>query len=54
VLTAGTFAYLACLPVGWRAYRAYERRDAEAAEAAAPAAYAPMSSPEGDRPARLN
>jgi CDP-diacylglycerol--serine O-phosphatidyltransferase len=53
VLTAGTLAYLACLPLGWRAYRAHERRDAESA-GAANASFTPMSSAEGDRPVRLN
>jgi CDP-diacylglycerol--serine O-phosphatidyltransferase len=37
VLTAGTFAYLVCLPIGWLSYRNYERRSAGAlVEAAAP------------------
>src|SRR5580692_2934519 len=36
VLTAGTFAYLVCLPVGWLSYRNYERRSAEALAEAAP------------------
>ena len=30
VLTAGTLAYLACLPLGYLSYRNYERRHAEA------------------------
>jgi CDP-diacylglycerol---serine O-phosphatidyltransferase len=30
VLTAGTLAYLACLPLGYLSYRNYERRSAEA------------------------
>jgi CDP-diacylglycerol--serine O-phosphatidyltransferase len=30
VLTAGTLAYLACLPFGYLSYRNYERRSAEA------------------------
>jgi CDP-diacylglycerol---serine O-phosphatidyltransferase len=61
VLTVGTVAYLACLPVGWLSYREHQRRD----EATAAAATEPASDPafpsrksEGDtdpeRPARLN
>jgi len=37
VLTIGTVAYLACLPLGWMSYREYQRKDAAAAAAAAPA-----------------
>jgi len=37
VLTIGTIAYLACLPLGWMSYREYQRKDAAAAAAAAPA-----------------
>ena len=29
MLTAGTLAYLACLPFGWLSYRGYERRSRE-------------------------
>src|SRR3984885_13488521 len=29
LLTAGTLAYLACLPLGWLSYRGYERRTRE-------------------------
>jgi CDP-diacylglycerol--serine O-phosphatidyltransferase len=59
VLSAGTIAYLACLPLGWNAYRNYEKQDAEAARAAAAApaeTFAPPTAPasEDDRPARLN
>ena len=59
VLSAGTLAYLACLPVGWQAYRNHEKRDAEAASAAAASAgetFAPPTAPasEDERPARLN
>ena len=62
VLTVGTLAYLACLPLGWLSYREYQRKDAGAvaAPATAPANDALFSSgqpaPESDRdrPARLN
>ncbi len=62
VLTLGTLAYLACLPLGWLSYRNYQRKDAEAAATAmgtAPAGDASVSPPpavDGDdeRPARLN
>jgi CDP-diacylglycerol--serine O-phosphatidyltransferase len=65
VLTLGTLAYLACLPLGWLSYREYQRKDAVAAEAetvAAPAGEAPVApSPavperdtDHDRPPRLN
>jgi CDP-diacylglycerol--serine O-phosphatidyltransferase len=62
VLTVGTLAYLACLPLGWLSYREYQRKDAKAAAAlaTAPASDAAFSSgrpaPESDRdrPARLN
>jgi len=37
VLTIGTLAYLACLPLGWMSYQEYQRKDAAAAAAAAPA-----------------
>ena len=60
VLTIGTIAYLACLPLGWNAYRLNARRDAAAARAATAAAtpgepYQP-SPPIADdeRPTRLN
>jgi CDP-diacylglycerol--serine O-phosphatidyltransferase len=60
VLTIGTIAYLACLPLGWNAYRLNVRRDAAAARAATAAAtpgepYQP-SPPIADdeRPSRLN
>src|SRR6185312_6326567 len=33
VLSIGTLAYLACLPLGWLSYRNYVRKDAEAAAA---------------------
>ena len=35
VLSIGTVAYLACLPLGWYSYREYARKDAEAAAAQA-------------------
>jgi CDP-diacylglycerol---serine O-phosphatidyltransferase len=62
VLTVGTLAYLACLPLGWLSYREYQRKDeAVAAAAAAPIVEAPTAPghvPESDsdseRPARLN
>lgn len=67
VLTLGTFAYLACLPLGWLSYRDYQRKDeaavaAAAGTAAAPAGETPVApdhvAPERDsdqdRPARLN
>jgi CDP-diacylglycerol--serine O-phosphatidyltransferase len=58
VLTIGTVAYLACLPLGWMAYRNNVRKDAEAAAAAAGAVETPFqpSPPDVDdeRPARLN
>ena len=60
MLTIGTIAYLACLPLGWNAYRLNVRRDAAAARAATAAAapgepYQP-SPPiaDEDRPTRLN
>jgi len=63
VLTIGTLAYLACLPLGWWSYRGYQRKDATAAATAAgttASAEAPLAhgSPglagDDDRPARLN
>jgi CDP-diacylglycerol--serine O-phosphatidyltransferase len=58
VLTIGTLAYLACLPLGWRSYRAHQRRDAASRAAAVipgesfgPAA---AQNDHGERPARLN
>jgi CDP-diacylglycerol--serine O-phosphatidyltransferase len=58
VLTTGTLAYLACLPLGYLSYRNYERRteDAQADIAAAqtPGVVVNMIRPadEGDRPSR--
>jgi CDP-diacylglycerol---serine O-phosphatidyltransferase len=63
ILTAGTLAYLGCLPLGWLSYSAYKRRSAEtkaepiAASAMQPAPLAPtIVGPAGDdeRPSRLN
>jgi CDP-diacylglycerol---serine O-phosphatidyltransferase len=66
VLTIGTLAYLACLPLGWLSYREYQRRDAAAAAATATATAAPAPGDEAfpsgqpghqsdkDRPTRLN
>jgi CDP-diacylglycerol--serine O-phosphatidyltransferase len=63
VLTIGTLAYLASLPLGWLSYREHERKDAaamqprlepaRAAESGAPPpASPPPDPPEGDRPTR--
>jgi CDP-diacylglycerol---serine O-phosphatidyltransferase len=62
LLTAGTLAYLACLPFGWLSYREHERRSrqnrAEAAPAATqspPIAASLVQPPDDeDRPSRLN
>ena len=64
VLSLGTFAYLACLPIGVWSYRNYQRKDAASSAAAAAAtamgepheAFAPGQerSEDDDRPARLN
>jgi len=63
VLTLGSLAYLACLPLGWLSYREYQRKDAAVAgeTAAAPAGEAPIApahvaanESDHDRPARLN
>ena len=40
LLTAGTLAYLACLPFGWLSYRGYERR---ARESKAEVQFAPLT-----------
>ena len=62
VLSIGTIAYLACLPLGWVSYKEYQRKDAMSAaqagaapSAAEPGALPPLQ-PEDDpeRPARLN
>jgi len=58
VLTTGTLAYLACLPLGYLSYRNYERRSAEAhaeiAAAQTPGVVVNMVRPadESDRPSR--
>jgi len=59
VLTIGTVAYLACLPLSWLSYREYQRKDAAAAAAntAEPAAFTPSANDhagDDNRPARLN
>jgi CDP-diacylglycerol--serine O-phosphatidyltransferase len=58
VLTIGTVAYLACLPLSWLSYREYQRKDAAAAAAStAEAAGLPLGATnraDDDRPARLN
>jgi CDP-diacylglycerol--serine O-phosphatidyltransferase len=45
LLTAGTLAYLACLPFGWLSYRGYERRTRNSKAETAPAPLAAPSSP---------
>src|SRR5262252_8741810 len=61
LLTVGTVAYLACLPLGWMSYREHQRKDAATgATPAAPASDAAFTSGQSDRnsdedrPARLN
>jgi CDP-diacylglycerol--serine O-phosphatidyltransferase len=57
ILTLGTVAYLACLPLGWWAYRENVRKDAEAAiapDAGIGVAPPPMGDGDDERPARLN
>jgi CDP-diacylglycerol---serine O-phosphatidyltransferase len=63
LLTAGTLAYLVCLPLGWLSYRGYERRSREnraetVAAALPPAPTVPASTvrsaDDEERPARLN
>ena len=64
LLTAGSLAYLVCLPLSWLSYREYLRKDLAAVEAAAnptpPASEPPLApgvaGPESDRdrPTRLN
>ncbi|MGB6588118.1 MAG: CDP-diacylglycerol--serine O-phosphatidyltransferase [Pseudolabrys sp.] len=57
VLTVGTLAYLACLPLGLLSYREYRRKDAAAATPATGSEF-PSGQPDRDldqdRPARLN
>jgi CDP-diacylglycerol--serine O-phosphatidyltransferase len=61
VLSIGTMAYLACLPLGWVSYKEYQRKDAMSATQAmaasdvlAPDALPPMPAEDPERPARLN
>ena len=62
VLTIGTLAYLACLPLGWLSYREHERKAAAAPRRRLPKdehapALAPTATPASDdpeRPVRLN
>jgi CDP-diacylglycerol---serine O-phosphatidyltransferase len=61
VLSVGTLAYLACLPLGWMSYREYQRKDAAVAATATRspedpsfAAGQPDRSSDHDRPTRLN
>ncbi len=61
ILTIGTVAYLAALPLSWMSYRNYQRADAEAAAAPAtpplreePVSPLSPSLPGEDRPSRLN
>ncbi|MEJ2432439.1 MAG: CDP-diacylglycerol--serine O-phosphatidyltransferase [Pseudolabrys sp.] len=63
VLSIGTIAYLACLPLGWLSYREYRRKDAAAAAAAGPGAagdaarFVPPAgglADDDERPVRLN
>ena len=58
VLTIGTVAYLACLPLSWLSYREYQRKDAAAAagRTAEATAFTPGAAdhPDDDRPTRLN
>lgn len=58
LLSVGTVAYLACLPLGWWSYQKYKQADAALA-AAPPAggdhpAAPPAREPDDDRPGRLN
>jgi CDP-diacylglycerol--serine O-phosphatidyltransferase len=64
LLTAGSLAYLVCLPLSWLSYREYLRKDLAAVEAAAnpapPASEPPLapgiagSESDRERPTRLN
>ena len=62
VLTLGTLAFLACLPLGWLSYREHQRKDAASvATAAAPRpgdetfpSGQPGQQSDNDRPTRLN
>jgi CDP-diacylglycerol--serine O-phosphatidyltransferase len=63
LLTAGTLAYLVCLPFGWLSYRGYEHRSRDSRVEAAPASATPpapvaatvvRTSGNEERPSRLN
>jgi CDP-diacylglycerol--serine O-phosphatidyltransferase len=63
VLTLGTLAYLACLPLGWMSYRRLERAAGHPPDPTLPEDPPPPERPgpptrrdrgDGDRPARLN
>jgi CDP-diacylglycerol--serine O-phosphatidyltransferase len=62
LLTLGTLAYLACLPLGWTSYQRHLRADAAAGATAgtAPSRAVPVPTPplsessDDERPARLN
>ena len=59
MLSLGTIAYLACLPLGWLSYRNHVRQDeAAAAAAASPAEEMPLlgeaAPADEERPNRLN
>jgi len=59
VLTAGTLAYLACLPLGWLSYREYQRKEAVATGAPTSTASSDVTLPpthesDQNRPVRLN
>jgi CDP-diacylglycerol--serine O-phosphatidyltransferase len=58
VLSIGTVAYLACLPLGWFTYQDYRRKDATAQPAPPPEAIPPEiprpMADDAERPARLN
>jgi CDP-diacylglycerol---serine O-phosphatidyltransferase len=61
LLSVGSLAYLALLPLGWFSYRRYQEADAAARVTAAPAAsdhpaasVPPEREPDDERPARLN
>jgi CDP-diacylglycerol---serine O-phosphatidyltransferase len=58
LLTVGSVAYLALLPLGWFSYQRYQQADAAAVAAATPSdshAAPPVTrEPDDDRPARLN
>lgn len=57
ILTVGTLAYLACLPLGWLSYRKHQRKDSTATMPATSTEF-PSGQPDRDldqdRPPRLN